>query len=80
PDFLKKPGALERVVSAKPDVFNHNMETVPGNYLTVRPGSRYFHSVRLLQRVKELDPTMFTKSSISWRTSFRSSPRPTMMP
>ena len=64
PDFLKKPGALERVVAAKPDVFNHNLETVPGNYLTVRPGARYFHSVRLLQRVKELDPTMFTKSGI----------------
>ena len=64
PDFLRKPGALERVVAAKPDVFNHNMETVPGNYLTVRPGARYFHSVRLLQRVKELDPTMFTKSGI----------------
>ncbi|MBZ5761501.1 MULTISPECIES: lipoyl synthase [Rhizobium] len=64
PDFLKKPGALERVVAAKPDVFNHNMETVPGNYLTVRPGARYFHSIRLLQRVKELDPTMFTKSGI----------------
>lgn len=61
---MKKPGALERVVAAKPDVFNHNMETVPGNYLTVRPGARYFHSVRLLQRVKELDPTMFTKSGI----------------
>ncbi len=42
PDFLKKPGGLERVVAAKPDVFNHNMETVPGNYLTVRPGARYF--------------------------------------
>ena len=64
PDFLKKPGALERVVAARPDVFNHNMETVPGNYLTVRPGARYFHSIRLLQRVKELDPTMFTKSGI----------------
>ncbi|MFB2551628.1 lipoyl synthase [Ensifer soli] len=64
PDFLKKPGALERVVAAKPDVFNHNMETVPGNYLTVRPGARYFHSVRLLQRVKEIDPSMFTKSGI----------------
>lgn len=64
PDFLRKPGALERVVAAKPDVFNHNMETVPGRYLTVRPGARYFHSVRLLQRVKELDPTMFTKSGI----------------
>ncbi len=64
PDFLKKPGALERVVAAKPDVFNHNLETVPGNYLKVRPGARYFHSIRLLQRVKELDPTMFTKSGI----------------
>ena len=64
PDFLRKPGALERVVAAKPDVFNHNLETVPSNYLTVRPGARYFHSIRLLQRVKELDPTMFTKSGI----------------
>ncbi|MCC0029031.1 MAG: lipoyl synthase [Brucellaceae bacterium] len=64
PDFLRKPGALETVVAAKPDVFNHNLETVPGNYLTVRPGARYFHSIRLLQRVKELDPTMFTKSGI----------------
>ncbi|MER8950121.1 lipoyl synthase [Mesorhizobium sp. M0809] len=64
PDFLKKSGALERVVAAKPDVFNHNLETVPGNYLAVRPGARYFHSVRTLQRVKELDPNMFTKSGI----------------
>ena len=64
PDFLRKPGALEKVVAAKPDVFNHNLETVPSNYLTVRPGARYFHSIRLLQRVKELDPTMFTKSGI----------------
>lgn len=64
PDFLRKPGALERVVAAKPDVINHNLETVPSNYLTVRPGARYFHSIRLLQRVKELDPTMFTKSGI----------------
>ncbi len=64
PDFLRKGGALETVVAAKPDVFNHNLETVPGNYLTVRPGARYFHSIRLLQRVKELDPTMFTKSGI----------------
>ncbi|MDN2564668.1 lipoyl synthase [Aquibium sp. A9E412] len=64
PDFLRKPGALEIVVEAKPDVFNHNLETVPSHYLTVRPGARYFHSVRLLQRVKELDPTMFTKSGI----------------
>src|SRR4029453_14580447 len=64
PDFLKKPGALERVVAAKPDAFNTTRETVAGNYLTVRPGARYFHSIRLLQRVKEMDPTMFTKSGI----------------
>jgi len=64
PDFLRKDGALEQVVAAKPDVFNHNLETVPSHYLTVRPGARYFHSIRLLQRVKELDPTMFTKSGI----------------
>lgn len=64
PDFLRKDGALEAVVAAKPDVFNHNLETVPSLYLTVRPGARYFHSMRLLQRVKELDPTMFTKSGI----------------
>ena len=64
PDFLKKDGALEIVVEAKPDVFNHNLETVPGLYLKIRPGARYFHSLRLLQRVKELDPAMFTKSGI----------------
>ena len=64
PDFLRKEGALETVVAAKPDVFNHNLETVPSKYLTVRPGARYFHSVRLLQRVKELDPAIFTKSGI----------------
>jgi lipoic acid synthetase len=64
PDFLRKEGALEVVVAAKPDVFNHNLETVASRYLTVRPGARYFHSIRLLQRVKELDPTMFTKSGI----------------
>jgi lipoyl synthase len=64
PDFLKKDGALERVVEAKPDVFNHNLETVPALYLRIRPGARYFHSLRLLQRVKELDPTIFTKSGI----------------
>jgi lipoic acid synthetase len=61
---LRKDGALEVVVAAKPDVFNHNLETVPSRYLTVRPGARYFHSIRLLQRVKEIDPTMFTKSGI----------------
>jgi lipoic acid synthetase len=64
PDFLRKDGALEQVVAAKPDVFNHNLETVPSLYLSVRPGARYFHSIRLLQRVKELDPAMFTKSGI----------------
>ena len=65
PDFLRcGPDALETVVAAKPDVFNHNLETVPGLYPEVRPGARYFHSLRLLQRVKELDPTMFTKSGI----------------
>ncbi|MGQ0484855.1 MAG: lipoyl synthase [Hyphomicrobiales bacterium] len=64
PDFLKKDGALETVVAAKPDVFNHNLETVPSLYLRIRPGARYFHSLRLLQRVKELEPAMFTKSGI----------------
>ena len=64
PDFLKKDGALEKVVEARPDVFNHNLETVPALYLRIRPGARYFHSLRLLQRVKELDPAMFTKSGI----------------
>ncbi len=64
PDFLRKAGALEIVVAAKPDVFNHNLETVASKYLTVRPGARYFHSLRLLQRAKELDPTIFTKSGI----------------
>jgi len=65
PDFLKcPPSALEAVVEARPDVFNHNLETVPGLYPGVRPGARYFHSLRLLQKVKELDPAMFTKSGI----------------
>ncbi len=64
PDFLRKDGALEVVVEAKPDVFNHNLETVPHLYLKIRPGARYFHSLRLLQRVKELDAAMFTKSGI----------------
>ena len=65
PDFIRcDPSALEQVVAAKPDVFNHNLETVPGLYPEVRPGARYFHSLRLLQRVKELDVTMFTKSGI----------------
>ena len=64
PDFLRKDGALEIVVAAAPDVFNHNLETVPSKYLTVRPGARYFHSLRLLQRAKELDRRLFTKSGI----------------
>ena len=65
PDFIRcAPYTLETVVAAKPDVFNHNLETVPGLYPEVRPGARYFHSLRLLQRVKELDPAMFTKSGI----------------
>jgi lipoyl synthase len=64
PDFLRKDGALEVVVAARPDVFNHNLETVPSRYLSVRPGARYFHSLRLLQKVKELDPSIFTKSGI----------------
>ena len=64
PDFLRKEGALETVVEAGPDVYNHNLETVPRLYREVRPGARYFHSLRLLQRVKELDPARFTKSGI----------------
>ncbi len=64
PDFLRKDGALEAVVEARPDVFNHNFETVPSKYLTVRPGARYYHSMRLLERVKELDASMFTKSGM----------------
>jgi lipoic acid synthetase len=64
PDFLRKDGAADVVVAARPDVFNHNLETVPSLYLTVRPGARYFQSLRLLQRVKEIDASMFTKSGI----------------
>src|SRR5256886_16042748 len=64
PDFLRKDGVLATVVPAKPDVFNHNLETVPSKYLTVRPGARYFASIRLLQQVKEIDPAMFTKSGL----------------
>ncbi len=64
PDFLRKDGALETVIAARPDVFNHNLETVPGLYLRIRPGARYFHSLRLLQRAKEIDPAVFTKSGI----------------
>src|SRR3954453_2607538 len=64
PDFLRKNGALEIVVRARPDGFNHNLETVPSKYPTVRPGGRYLHSIRLLQRVKEIDATIFTTSGI----------------
>ncbi len=64
PDFLRKDGGLESVIAARPDVFNHNLETVPGLYPRIRPGARYFHSLRLLQRAKELDPHVFTKSGI----------------
>jgi lipoic acid synthetase len=64
PDFLNKNGAIEAVAAAKPDVFNHNLETVPRLYPRIRPGARYFHSLRLLQRVKEVDPTLFTKSGL----------------
>ena len=64
PDFLRKDGAIETVVAAGPDIYNHNLETVPGLYLKIRPGARYFASLRLLQRVKELAPAMFTKSGI----------------
>src|SRR6266511_1945616 len=64
PDFLRKDGAVETVVAARPDVFNHNLETVPSKYLTVRPGARYFASTRLLQQAKEIDPSLFTKSGM----------------
>ena len=64
PDFRHKDGALEVVIQAKPDVFNHNLETVPGLYPNIRPGARYFHSLRLLDRAKELDPSVFTKSGL----------------
>jgi len=64
PDFLRKEGAVEIVVAARPDVYNHNLETVPRLYSSVRPGARYFHSLRLLDQVKKLDPTLFTKSGI----------------
>lgn len=64
PDFMRKDGALEIVVAARPDVFNHNIETVPSLYPRIRPGARYFHSLSLLKKVKELDSNMFTKSGI----------------
>jgi len=64
PDFMRKPGAIETVVAGRPDVFNHNLETVPRLYPTIRPGARYFTSLRLLSKVKEIDPSMFTKSGL----------------
>ena len=64
PDFLRKEGALEKVINSKPDVFNHNLETVPRLYSSVRPGARYFHSLNLLSKVKDKDPEIFTKSGI----------------
>jgi lipoic acid synthetase len=64
PDFLRKPGAIEIVMAARPDVFNHNLETVPRLYPEVRPGARYFASLRLLQAAKEIDPQVFTKSGV----------------
>ncbi|MFP6743748.1 MAG: lipoyl synthase [Alphaproteobacteria bacterium] len=64
PDFMNKSGAIETVLEARPDVFNHNLETVPRLYPTIRPGARYFTSLELLHRVKQLDPTMFTKSGL----------------
>jgi lipoic acid synthetase len=64
PDFLRKPGAVETVVAARPDVFNHNLETVPRLYREVRPGARYFASLQLLAKVKEIDASMFTKSGL----------------
>jgi lipoic acid synthetase len=64
PDFLRKDGWENRVIDAKPDVFNHNLETVPRLYLPIRPGARYYHSLRLLERVKQRDPAQFTKSGL----------------
>ncbi len=64
PDFLRKEGALDIVMAARPDVFNHNLETVPSLYREIRPGARYDHSLRLLERAKELDGATFTKSGI----------------
>jgi lipoic acid synthetase len=64
PDFLRKPGAMEIVADARPDVFNHNLETVPRLYPTIRPGARYYQSLRLLDSIKQRDPTLFTKSGL----------------
>ena len=64
PDFLRKPGGLEAVIEARPDVFNHNLETVPRLYPSIRPGARFYQSLRLLDRAKQLDPSVFTKSGL----------------
>lgn len=64
PDFLRKEGAVDLVIAARPDVFNHNLETIPRLYASVRPGARYFHSLKLLDHVKRQDPMMFTKSGL----------------
>ncbi len=64
PDFLRKDDAYQAVVKAKPDVFNHNIETVPSLYARIRPGARYFNSLTLLKDVKKADPTIFTKSGL----------------
>lgn len=64
PDFLRKDGAAEIVIDSRPDVFNHNLETVPRLYLSIRPGARYYHSLRLLERVKERQSDIFTKSGL----------------
>src|SRR6202044_756498 len=64
PDFLRKGDAAHQVIDARPDVFNHNLETVPRLYLSIRPGARYYHSLRLLDQVKTRDPAMFTKSGL----------------
>jgi lipoic acid synthetase len=64
PDFLRKPGAIETVAAAGPDVYNHNMETVPRLYATIRPGARYFHSLKLLDTAKRINPSLFTKSGL----------------
>ncbi|MEO0850621.1 MAG: lipoyl synthase, partial [Pseudomonadota bacterium] len=64
PDFLRKDDAADVVIDARPDVFNHNLETVPRLYLSIRPGARYYHSLRLLEKVKDRDPAMFTKSGL----------------
>ena len=74
PDFLRKDGAIETVVAARPDVLNHNLETVPRLYAEVRPGARYFHSLRLLDQVKRIDPAMFTNRG-SWSGSAKTRAR-----